>query len=601
MTDGASALMDDAWGRMAFAAALFSVDPLQSGVLLRAAPGPARDAWLALLRNYLPDAAPLTRAPVNIADDRLLGGLDIAATLRAGRPIAEAGLLAQSHGGVLVLAMAERQSARTAAHIAGALDRGGIALAREGLAARQDARIGVVALDEGQGEDERPPAALLDRLAIHLDLAGVRPWAGVPSLIAPSQVAAARAQLAKVTTPPEAIATLVGVAARFGVDSLRAPLLALRVARAACALRAASTVEEIDLEIAARFVLAPRATCLPATPQESASQDSASQESDSPETDAGSAGAPDAPKNDNHGRDRPSPEDIVVAAACAALPADVLARLASGDVHSGLSPRSGHSGAARVSSRRGRPLGARRGALREGRLSLIDTLRAAAPWQSLRRRERPDAERLALHVLPDDFRITRFRERRETVAIFVVDASGSSAMRRLAEVKGAIEMMLADCYVRRDSVALVIFRGKQAEVLLPPTRALARARRVLAATPGGGGTPLAHGLDMAATLAESVRRKGQTPLVALLTDGKANIDRTGAPGRARALVDAMQAAQRLRLAGCAAIAIDSSPAASGADAPTRKIAEAMKARYLRLPFVDAARLSEAVRAAATAT
>ncbi len=610
MTVGASALMDDAWGRLAFAAALFAVDPLQSGVSLRAAPGPARDAWLALLRDYLPIAAPVTRAPVNIADDRLLGGLDIAATLRAGRPIAETGLLARSHGGVLVLAMAERQSARTAAHIAVALDRGGIALAREGLAARQDARIGVVALDEGQGDDERPPAALLDRLAIHLDLAGARPWAGVPGLIAPSEVAAARALLAKVATPPEAIATLVSVAARFGVDSLRAPLLALRVARAACALRAASIVEEIDLEIAARFVLAPRATCLPAPPQDNASEDNASQDndkpdndkpdSDKPEKDARSGSAADTPQNDNHGRNRQTPEDIVVAAACAALPADILARLAGGDVRSGSSPRSGQSGATRVSSRRGRPLGARRGALREGRLSLIDTLRAAAPWQTLRRLERLGAERQALHVHPDDFRITRFRERRETVAIFVVDASGSSAMRRLAEVKGAIEMMLADCYVRRDSVALVIFRGERAEILLPPTRALARARRLLAATPGGGGTPLAHGLDMAATLAESVRRKGMTPLVALLTDGKANIDRTGAPGRARALVDALQAAQRLRLSGCAAIAIDTSPAASGADAPTLKIAEAMKARYLRLPFVDAARLSEAVRAAATA-
>lgn len=591
MTDGASALTEDAWAQMAVAAALFAIDPLQSGVALRAAPGPARDAWLRLLRDYLPGDAPMRRAPVNIADDRLLGGLDLAATLRAGRPIAENGLLAQTHGGVLVLAMAERQTVATAARIAAALDTGRIDLAREGLAARQDARIGVVALDEGQGDEERPPAALMDRLAIHLDLAAIRPCADVRHIIAPAQVAAGRARLADVTIPPEAIATLVATAARFGVDSLRAALLARRVARAACALRGANVVEECDLAVAARFVLAPRATCLPAPPQDSAPD----------ETQAQNAGDDcDAPQNDNRGRDRRTPEDVVVAAACAALPADLLARLATGEMTRGSAPRAGHSGAARLSPRRGRPLNTRRGALRDGRLSLIDTLRAAAPWQNLRRLERPEAAGLAIRVHHDDFRITRFRERRETVAIFVVDASGSSAMQRLAEVKGAIELMLADCYVRRDSVALVVFRGKQADILLPPTRALARARRLLAAMPGGGGTPLAQGLDAAAALVDSVSRKGQTPLVALLTDGKANIDRTGAPGRAQAFADALQAAQRLRLSGCAAIAIDSSPVASGAHAPTRKIAEAMQARYLRLPFVDAARLSEAVRAAAPA-
>ena len=590
MNGGADALTPDAWTQATLAAALFAIDPFHSGVTLRAEPGPARDAWLALLRAYLPDHAPVRRAPVYIADDRLLGGLDLAATLRAGRPIAENGLLAQTHEGVLVLAMAERLSCGNAARIAAALDTGYVELAREGLAVRQDACIGVIALDEGQSEDEGPPAALLDRLAIHLDLAGVRPSPNCLSPITPAQVAAARAQLPDVAIPPEAIATLVVVAARFGVDSLRAPLMARRVARAACALRGASIVEECDLAAAARFVLAPRAICLPAPPQEKPPEEKLEQSGSNPEK----------PQNDNQGRDQQAMEEVVVAAACAALPPDVLARLAARDLGRGSSPRAGRSGAARISPRRGRPLNTRRGALRDGRLSLIETLRAAAPWQSLRRLERPLAPDIAICVRPDDFRITRFRERRETVAIFVVDASGSSAMRRLAEVKGAIELMLADCYVRRDSVALIVFRGERADVLLPPTRALARARRQLAAMPGGGGTPLAHGLDMAAALVESVSRKGQTPLVALLTDGRANIDRTGAPGRARALADALQSAQRLRQTGCAAIAIDSSPAASGPDAPTRKIAEAMRARYLRLPFVDATRLSEAVRAAATA-
>jgi magnesium chelatase subunit D len=587
MTGGASAQRDDAWTRARVAAALFAVDPLQSGVALRAPPGPARDAWLALLRAYLPEGAPMRRAPLAIADDRLLGGLDLAATLRAGRPIAETGLLAQTDGGVLVLAMAERHSSATAARFVAALDDGRIELARDGLAGRQDCRVGLVALDEGHEPDERPPAALLDRLAIHLDLEGLRPCGGRAWEVTPQDVVAARARLADVVTPHEAIAALVVAAARLGVLSLRAPLLARRVARAACALRGGRVVEDVDLEVAARYVLAPRATCLPAPPDETA--DAAPDETDA---------SPEEPKNDNEWRDQQALEDVVVAAARVALPADLLARLEQGERSRAPSPRGGHSGAERVSARRGRPMNVRRGAPRDGRLSLIDTLRAAAPWQTLRRAETPDAPPLALRIRPEDFRVRRFRERRGTAAIFVVDASGSSAAQRLAEVKGAIELMLADCYVRRDSVALVAFRGKRAEIALPPTRALARAKRLLAALPGGGGTPLALALDAAAALADSVRRKGQTPLVVLLTDGKANIDRAGAPGRARALEDALSAARGLRGAGFAALAVDSSPVASGADAPTRKIADAMQARYLRLPFVDAARLSQAVRAAA---
>jgi magnesium chelatase subunit D len=117
-------------------------------------------------------------------------------------------------------------------------------------------------------------------------------------------------------------------------------------------------------------------------------------------------------------------------------------------------------------------------------------------------------------VRRDDFRVQRLRERRETTTVFVVDASGSAALHRLAEAKGAIELLLAECYVRRDRVALIAFRGRPgaagAELLLPPTRSLVRAKRSLADLPGGGGTPLAHGLDAARALAEDVSRRGGT-------------------------------------------------------------------------------------------
>ena len=203
-----------------------------------------------------------------------------------------------------------------------------------------------------------------------------------------------------------------------------------------------------------------------------------------------------------------------------------------------------------------------------------------------------------MRITADDIRIRRFHEKRGTVAVFVVDASGSQAARRLGEVKGAVERLLADCYVRRDSVALVAFRGKGAEIVLPPTRSLARARRTLAGLPGGGGTPLASGLALGLELAERIQRKGETPLIVLLTDGRANIARDGLAERERAGAEAITAAKAVRVAGVKALAIDSAAPSRRGD--VRELAQAMGALYVPLPFADSSAINRAVRAAAEA-
>ena len=590
-----------AWSFASEAAALFAVDPRLGGVALHAAAGPVRDAWMDLLRSLAPAKAPFRRAPLSIGDERLLGGLDLPATLRAGRPVAQTGLMAEAHGGFLVLAMAERITTGTAARIASALDNGEVSAEREGLSLRAPARFGVVALDEGQGDDERPPAALLDRLAFHLDLNEVGHRCAREHFATAEDVANARERLASVRVDEQAIEALVTVAARLGVESLRAISLALRAACAACALRGADALEEEDIMSAARFVLAPRATLFPTS--EPAPEEDQPEESESkPEDEEQDRQPPETPPDNNEPQDKqdlPALTDLVLAAALAAIPPGLLAQLQAGRAMRVKSERGGKSGANAPAGKRGRPIGARQGQLREGRLGLVDTLRAAAPWQRMRRKglEEEAARRVVVHA--EDFRIKRFKQRRETSAIFVVDASGSQAMQRLAEVKGAIELLLVDCYARRDSVALVAFRGKTAEVVLPPTRSLARAKRVLAGLPGGGGTPIAAGIETALALADTVRRKGQTPLVVLMTDGRANVGRTGAPGRAQAFEDALQAGRQVRAAGIATLAIDTAPALGPAGtAPTAKLGEAMNARYIRLPYANAALVSQAVRAAA---
>ena len=143
-------------------------------------------------------------------------------------------------------------------------------------------------------------------------------------------------------------------------------------------------------------------------------------------------------------------------------------------------------------------------------------------------------------------------------------------------------------------MALIAFRGAAAELLLPPTRSLVRARRSLADLPGGGGTPLAAGLRAALDLAELARARGRTPFVVVLTDGRANIAADGRAVRAAAAADATAAAKAIGGAGIAAAFLDISarPGSEGA-----ALAAAMRARYLPLPRADAATMHAAVRAA----
>ena len=201
-------------------------------------------------------------------------------------------------------------------------------------------------------------------------------------------------------------------------------------------------------------------------------------------------------------------------------------------------------------------------------------------------------------IAREDFRVSRRKPRAETVTIFAVDASGSAAFNRLAEAKGAVDLLLAECYVRRDQVALLAFRGRTAELLLPPTRSLVRAKRSLAALAGGGGTPLAAGIEAAVALAQDARRKGQTPFIVIMTDGAANISRDGkAAGRARARDDAISAARLARSACVGAVVVDIAPRPQ----PTaEELAVEMNARYLPMPYADAAALARVARPSAVA-
>ena len=592
-----------AWPQALLIATLFAMDPHGlGGISIKGRSSPFFDAWFDLLKELLPEGTPLRRCPVQTGDDRLLGGLDLATSLAMGQPVVQRGLLSEVDGGVLVLPMAERLSSATAARIAAALDQSAFQLERDGLTSLLPARFGLILLDDSMGPEESPPFALLERCSFRLDGdgLGLADFAGDGASL--GDIQRAKAALPDIGLQSDSLVEAICEAAQaFGLNSARPALLCLRVARMVAALDGRQAANLDDVTLAAQLVLAPQALQLPPPPPEASQPDD---QEPQPETqdeteqaEAEAEPAPEMPPDSQAEADpknQPSPSDVLVDAVKSALPAELIAALGS-QAKPNRQGRASGSGAGMMqkSALRGRPIRSRSGTLKPGeRLNIIETLRAAAPWQKLRRRPHPDAAlasgRKRIEVRKSDFRIRCFAQPKEATTILVVDASGSSAFQRLAEAKGAVELLLAQAYVDRSRVALVAFRNEAAEILLPPTRSLARARRQLADLAGGGGTPLAAGIDTALMLALAEKAKGRTPRLLFLTDGRGNIGREGKAGRAVAMADALLAARAVGLAEIAAVHIDTSPfPRPGA----RELAEAMRATYAPLPYLNAQAIS----------
>lgn len=584
---------------IALAAELLAVDPHRlGGVWLHGAAGPVRDRVGRALEAA--QDRTMLRLPTHITEDRLLGGLALADTLNAGRAVVQQGLLAEADGGLLWIPMAERLEPHTVHPVCAALDRGETALERDGLSRSYPSRFGVIALDESVGEEAPAPDELRDRLAFWIDLTdadrgtllelknaaladGPEPVRRDPAQ--QQRIAASRDRLRRIEVDREVLAALCEAASALGVESLRAMMLAGRAAQVHAALRGSEHVEDADVLVAARLVLGPRATRIPAP--EEAEAETPPEASPSPAEAEAPPAEGDGETNSSQRQPSEPLQDRVVEAAESGIPSGLLDRLRSGRSRARSSRVTGRArGAHKISFEKGRPAGVR--AARPGpgvRLNLVETLRAAAPWQRLRQGANH------VQVRPEDFRVTRYRDRGQTCVIFVVDASGSAAMQRLGEAKGAVERVLGDCYTRRDQVALIAFRRDQAELVVPPTRSLTRARRCLTGLVGGGTTPLATGLDAARTLAEDLRRKGQTPIVVLMTDGRANATRDGDKDPVRAATDARDSAKALGELGVPTLFLDTAPRPRPR---AQALAAEMNATYLPLPYLNAAALSQTV-------
>ena len=576
-----------AWFDANLIAILLAINPRGlKGVTVKSQFGPVRDAWLSYLKQLMTSSgAQILKAPANISAEQLLGSLDVEASLQAGSLIMSKGLLERVHGNVLLLPMAERMDLHAIALISQALD--------EKNTFDESTHFGVIAFDESDSEDESISPRLLDRLAFELYLDQLSLADIKESLeVNVEDIQEARKRLPLVKCSDDYLEVMTKAGLSLGVTSFRANHFALEVAKTLAALRGLVEVSQDEVIDAARLVYTPsKRAFIPPDMDQSEDQSNQDQEQNDqgPDSQPGdSQGDQESP--DEIKQEQPSEqelEDIVVQAVKASIPPKLL-RQSKDQMRAGKSGAhvSGKSGSIQKNFLSGRPLGARKGRPTDGkRLDILKSIRAAIPWQRLRKgmigKDLVNQPQSRIDFRAEDLHVKQYLRRRGTVTIFLVDASGSSATQRLAEAKGALEELLAQCYIRRDEVAMLSMRGAKAEIVLPPTRSLARAKRNLAALPGGGGTPLASGFRAANEMAIALQRKGLTPIIVIMSDGKANVNLQGVGGRGGAHADALVAARELRAKNHRVLFVDTSPQP---EVLAQELSGTMAAQYFPLPF-----------------
>ncbi len=537
--------------------------------------GPVLDCWIETLKIAISDRE-IFSLPSNVDIDGLVGGVDLSSTLALGRKVHKQGLLERADGGVLLLAQPTVLEPAITASIANALDDHQTKTERDGVSYKPTVRLACVVIE---ADEEQISAPLMDRLAMHVDLRSVA-IRDLEALECSPELTAAVGELC-VDTDENNLNVIAETALAFGISSIRPSQQTAQLAGLSAGFNGRSKVEKEDMELAIRLSLLHRAVMVPAAPEnEEVRSEDQPQLNENNELDAQNEG------------DVSEIDDLTVEAIMANLPTRILDVLSKRQKTPPRSSQTGRVGQNKTSFKRGRPIASIRGKpTSDKRVDILATLRASVPWQKLRNAERASKAWLPIQIRAGDLHLKRFKKPSESTTIFVVDASGSTAVNRLSEAKGAVEMVLSESYARRDYVAMIAMKGREAEIVLPVTRSLVLAKRTLSGLTGGGGTPLADGLKKALILAEEEMRKGHQPSLVILTDGSANVALDGGAGREQANADALDMAKHIAVSGHATLVIDVSKLVGK---QAKAVADACRSEYIAMPFANATSISSAV-------
>ncbi len=598
---------------------LLAVDSELGGVVIPSAVGSGKSTLARAFADILPESTPFVELPLNVTEDRLIGGVDLEATLATGLRVVQHGVLSKAHGGVLYVDSLSLLDSSAVSHIMDAMSRSEVLVEREGLSEVHPAKFMLVGTyDPSDGEVRM---GLLDRIGIIVPFTAQNDYRARKKIVnivmgtrdaedtqdelnmLAGFIKAAKEQLPHVSITDDQIKALIQTAISLGVEGNRVDIFTVRAALASAALAQRSDVEDEDMKQAIKLVLIPRATRMPE--REAESNEAPPQEElppppeDEPEGEDEEAPA-DTSDSDAEEQQKETPdmiEELMMEAVEMELPDNIL----NISLASKKKATTGSRGEA-LNNKRGRFVRSQPGEMRSGKVALIPTLISAAPWQETRRRDSKMAGRpkTALLITKDDVKIKRFRDKSGTLFIFMVDASGSMALNRMRQAKGAVASLLQNAYVHRDQVALISFRGKQAQVLLPPSQSVDRAKRELDVLPTGGGTPLASALYLGWETAKQARTKGVTQVMfVLITDGRGNIslqstfDPTAEKATKEELEKEVEALSlSIQADGVAAIVIDTQMNyLSRGEAP--KLAQKLGGRYFYLPNAKAEQIVEA--------
>lgn len=547
--------------RLRLALVLIAIAPRIGGVLIRGEKGTAKSTAVRSLAALLPGGSLRTLA-LNATEDRLLGGLDLDATLTSGSPVFQPGLLTACNGGICYVDEVNLLDDHLANLVLDAAASGAVTVEREGFSVVQQAAFSLVGTMNPEEGGLSPQ--LLDRFGLCVDVVAepgvddraeilarrlaydacpssfITSYAASEALLA-ARLATARALVDQVEVPAEISEQIARTCCQGLVAGHRADVAMTKAALAHAAWLGHSSVQSSDVEAVVEFALAHRRRDLtdPPPADQQPPPPPSPQRHDEADPAEERESEPDEPPPSRQATDRVAEVGEAFKVRRLTGLGDRMARTGGGRRQLTVSADSrGHQVSSRLTDT---PID----------LALDSTLRAAAPYQRSRRARAMEAgdDRAGLAILVDrsDWRRKVRVRRTGSYVVLVVDASGSMGARnRMVASKGAVLSLLLDAYVRRDRVALIAFRRDSAEVLVPPTSSIELAERQLRELPVGGRTPLASGLVAAHRLVATLLLKepAARPLVIVVTDGRANVSLSGEPSR-EAPAEAGSVARRL--------------------------------------------------------